>query len=264
MPPCSEKSGKWEAMVRMQILVGIDDTDNIEFGATGQVARKLSKHIEKKGWGRSFALTRHQLLIHADIPYTSHNSSMCFGADIDESYLDDLIRHAADFMVKEMADGSDPGLCIAVTEHLSQPELLVEFGFKAKKIVLTKQDAYDLAEQSGVHLSEHGGTGQGVIGALAGVGLRLGGNDGRTQGQLHIISDNDIISVGALLAQGQSDLVKTLDGAVLGDDELIELREFLKNVLLDGKFVLLVCPADENAKDGIRWQSCSKTQLVDF
>ena len=53
---------------------------------------------------------------------------------------------------------------------------------KEKHRVLTKQAAYQTAEQAGIHLSEHGGTGDGVIGALAGVGLRLSGCDGRIRG----------------------------------------------------------------------------------
>ena len=248
----------------MHILIGIDDTDNLEFGATGQVAMKLSRQVEKKGWGRSSALTRHQLLIHPDIPYTSHNSSMCFGADIDEGRLDELIDFAREFIVRERAEGSEPGLCVAVPGRLPHPELLVEFGFQAKQIVLSKQEAFDLAEWLGIHLSEHGGDGQGVIGALAGTGLRLSGNDGRTQGKLDIVSSNDIISVGDLLAQGQADQVMSLEGTVLGDDELIELGEFLKNALLGGKFVFMVCPADQDTSEGIRWQSCSREQMKVF
>ena len=61
----------------MEIYVAIDDTDSLEFGATGQSANELRRLIEDKGWGKSEAVTRHQLLLHPDIPYTSHNSSMC-------------------------------------------------------------------------------------------------------------------------------------------------------------------------------------------
>ncbi len=51
-------------------------------------------------------------------------------------------------------------------------------------ILLTKQEAYMLANTTGVHLSENGGTGDGIVGALAGTGLRLDGNDGRFRGWL--------------------------------------------------------------------------------
>ena len=55
----------------------------------------------------------------------------------------------------------------------------IDFGYRAKQVVLTKSNAYKLAKKLDIHLSEHGGSGQGVIGALAGVALRLTANDGR-------------------------------------------------------------------------------------
>lgn len=57
-------------------------------------------------------------------------------------------------------------------EYLKAADL-VDFGRRAKNEVLTKDLAYDLAVKLGVPLSEHGGTGDGVIGAVAGSGLRL-------------------------------------------------------------------------------------------
>lgn len=47
----------------MKIFVGIDDTDSIDQGATGQSANRLIKIIENKQWGRCQGLTRHQLLL---------------------------------------------------------------------------------------------------------------------------------------------------------------------------------------------------------
>ena len=62
----------------MEILVCIDDTDNIESRGTGELASMLADDLENNGWGLCRPVTRHQMLIHPDIPYTSHNSSMCF------------------------------------------------------------------------------------------------------------------------------------------------------------------------------------------
>ena len=146
----------------MRVLVSIDDTDNIHVKrGTGQLASEIAEAVEKFGWGRSEPVTRHQLLVHPDIPYTSHNSSMCFSADIQEEHLNDIIDYASDFLVRESAAGSDPGLCVVAVDRLMRPGWLIAFGYMAKHEVVTIEDAYILAEELGVHLSEHVGNGRG-------------------------------------------------------------------------------------------------------
>jgi hypothetical protein len=249
----------------MRVLVCIDDTDSIDSDwGTGELAARIVENLEACGWGKAYGITRHQLFIHPDIPYTSHNSSMCFAADINETYLDELINYAAGFLSKESAAGSDPGLCIAVPEKLKNPETLIAFGYKVKEKVVTKEEAYSLAQQLGIHLSEHGGTGQGVIGALAGAGLRLSGNDGRLKGKLKLKSENGVISVADILSQSQVDIVRSLEGVVLADNVLIRLGDMVKSVLLDGKNVLLVYPTGTEDPGEVQWQTCTKQQLRQF
>ena len=84
-----------------------------------------------------------------------------------------ILQIRDDLRSRQSAPGSDPGLCVVATTSVSGPKALIGFGQTAKDSVLTKSDAYGLAQRLGIHLSEHGGTGQGVIGALAGAGLRL-------------------------------------------------------------------------------------------
>jgi hypothetical protein len=250
----------------LKILLAIDDTDDLESKATGELASVIEQTIEARGWGKGHGVTRHQLLIHPDIPYTSHNSSMCFPADIYEAFLEDLICYASEFLQNESAAGSDPGLCVAVTERISNPELLIAFGQKVKEVVVTKEEAYTLAKQLDIHLSEHGGTGQGVIGALAGAGLRLSGNDGRFKGTLEINTDSDIVSVGEILSTTYVDEVKSLEGAVLEDEQKIKLVGKVKPVLIEGKCILLVhsIETELTAVDEVRWQNCSKQQLKNY
>lgn len=254
----------------MRILVSIDDTDTmkmdgVEVRGTGELAGLIIKAIEKQGWGRCAPITRHQLLIHPDIAYTSHNSAMCFAADINKSFLKPLIDFASDFLARESAPDADPGLCVAVTERISRPGWLIGFGYMAKNIVLTKEKAYDLAQRLDIHLSEHGGTGQGVIGALAGAGLRLGGNDGRFKGKLKIKAENDMITAGEICSQGKVDMVKCLEeGIVLQDDDVVRLGDHIKPVWLYGKSVLLVYPLKEEVTNRACWQTYSKSQLRDF
>lgn len=246
----------------MKILVCIDDTDNLESRGTGDLATELATEIENRGWGRSLFVTRHQLLVHPDVPYTSHNSSMCFEADIAPEYLQPLIDYASAYLKRESAPGSDPGLCVAVVERLADPPAVVAFGRKAKEEVLNKQMAYDLAGQVGVHLSEHGGTGQGVVGALAGIGLRLGGNDGRLKGWLNIRTDNGMATVGDILGQVRLHGVRTMDGHLLDKEEVIAVDEKPKAVLVDGGTYLMVSPMQ--SVDGVRWRTTPRQQLKRF
>lgn len=145
----------------------------------------MADAIVKNGWGERSRVTRHQLYVHEDIPYTSHNSSMCFEVYIKEVYIEEMKRYFIEYLEKNHAEGSDPGLCIIDFSTLSDgtKEALISFGKKAKKEVLTKDEAYEFARKHQIHLTEHGGTGIGVIGALAGCGLRLTGNDGRFRGK---------------------------------------------------------------------------------
>ncbi|CFX39782.1 Uncharacterized [Syntrophomonas zehnderi OL-4] len=252
----------------MKILVSIDDTDNIDVKwGTGELASMLAEDIKKRGWGKSEPVTRHQLLVHPDVPYTSHNSSMCFAADIDPARLRQLIEYASYFLEKERAPGSDPGLCVVEIDRLIRPGWLIAFGYSAKQEVLTKDYAYELAEELNIHLSEHGGTGDGIIGALAGAGLRLSGNDGRFRGKLKIKPENEVASVSEILTKSQTsirvDLVKSLEtGHILKKKEMVRLGETVKPVLLGGKSVLLVTPAvvDQEAA----WITLSKTQLKEY
>ena len=63
----------------MRIYICVDDTDDLtKSTSTGRIADMIGKAITKKYGGRvDKGVTRHQLLIHEDIDYTSHNSSMC-------------------------------------------------------------------------------------------------------------------------------------------------------------------------------------------
>ena len=85
---------------------------------------------------------------------------------------------------------------------------------------------------AGVHLSEHGGTGDGIIGALAGTGLRMQGNDGRLLGWLDLGTNSEIITVRQLLDIPSIDRVNSPDGHPLTDDtEIFVAEQRVKTVL---------------------------------
>ena len=241
----------------MKTIFCIDDTDNAtsERG-TGKLASMLIDEIEAKGWAKGSFIVRHQLFVHPDIPYTSHNSAMAFELQVKAGMLEKIIDFAGQYLEEMSEPGSDPGLCAAVPETLKDPESLMQFGKNAKCQVLTKEDAYALAKRLGVHLSEHGGTGMGVIGALAGVGLRLAGTDGRVRGKYFQKQKNRVMTVGDILAQSTIDLVTTAQGVVIENEETVLLNEKVKGIYKDEKSVLLVEP-NQTENTAARWQNCS-------
>jgi hypothetical protein len=248
----------------VKILISIDDTDNLESPGTGHLASALSDLIERSGLGKGSPVTRHQLYVHPDIPYTSHNSSMCFEAEIKQEHLARVTAFCQDFLKKERAPGSDPGLCIVDKGSLDAAEPLIEYGRKAKRTILNKKIAYDLAASLNVHLSEHGGTGDGIIGALAGAGLRLSGNDGRLKGHYQVGEVNDTLPVKELLQRTGADIVRTEDGSTLKDDDLVRIGKKVKAAYLDHKAVLLVFPVIDNGNSGKLWETCTKEQLKKY
>jgi hypothetical protein len=241
----------------MNILVAIDDTDSPDEGATGHLAEEISVEMANRGVGKASRITRHQLFIHSSIPYTSHNSSMAFS--VTASSLESVYEIASHMLEERSISGSDPGLCLVDVGSMNdrQRRELMEFGRDAKRRVLSKEEAYSTAARIGVRLSEHGGTGGGVIGALAGAGLRLSGNDGRFRGWLD--GSCGEVSVAGLVAMQDIDEVRAYrTHEVLGSEDKVEIRGRMKTVLLGGRVVLLVY-----RENGV-WKNCLKEQLKDY
>jgi len=155
-------------------LIGLDDTDNETSPGTGWLARQLAAECKRRGL-RPGGITRHQFPLDDRIAYTSHNSGACLAVESDTS--DSPAAFAFDFVADMAAPGSDPGVCVADIEAVSPA--VVAFGQRTTQEVVEMSHALALAKAEGLPLRPLGGTGLGVIGALASVGLRSGGGEGR-------------------------------------------------------------------------------------
>ena len=223
----------------MKAYICIDDTDNDRSPGSGQLAEELSNKIQSQGLGsRCSNITRHQLYVNEAIPYTSHNSAMCFSALIGENTYPDLVALSQEFIARQSAEGSDPGLCILPGNGRINRELLIDFGQRAKCSVLTKKEAYQTAIRAGVHLSEHGGSGDGVIGALAGLGLRLTGNDGRFRGWLKAEVGRTTSVETLCLHRCVASAVDENGRALPGSAEVFVRDSKIKTILIDHKQVI--------------------------
>ena len=247
----------------MQYMVCIDDTDMPGTKGTGWLVEHLCHKMKKKG-AKSSAISRHQLYVHKDIPFTSHNSAMCFEMETDRDRIDGLIAYMAAYLKDNCEKGSDPGLCVASMDQRLDSTSLMAFGKNAKKAVSSKKAAYDMAGRTGIHLSEHGGTGQGVVGAVAGVGLRLSGNDGRYRGWYHLGLPGDIASVEELCGHDFIDELVTVSGQVLPMNTRVHIgSEKTKTVRMGGRQVLVVMDNKEY-DSGLAYRTITKKEAKHY
>ncbi|BDD87467.1 hypothetical protein [Desulfofustis limnaeus] len=248
------------------LLIGIDDTDNADSPGSGSLAEALARDLFAKGLADCGPISRHQLFVDDRIAYTSHNSAMCFSAVTGEASVPSVVDYCQAFLRHTVAAGSDPGLCVADVLGLACEKELVEFGRQAKQAIMDKRSAYLLAAQAGVHLSEHGGTGDGVIGSLAAVGLRLSGGDGRFRGWHHVGETGASITVQDLCNYPFIDGVCGIDGSYLEPSEQIEFGPSpLKTVCRDGRQVLLVTARSGDADPRAPlWTTMHRSQMKCF
>lgn len=230
-----------------EILISIDDTDEIGTKGTGEILEDLLSLLETRFSCKWSPVTRHQLLISDVIAYTSHNSSMCSTGIISEFNKLEIIDFCEKFLRENVAPGSDPGFCLISLENLEKEDMekLICYGKSAKVKVLNKDEAYSLAAKLNVYLNELGGTGLGVIGALAGAGLRLSGNDGRFKGKIKINDrtnfENECVLVKDLLNEKIIDEIREFrTNKIISPEAKVFLNGNLKTVFIDFKAVFYV------------------------
>lgn len=231
----------------MKLLIGVDDTDNAEPGCvgTGRLARMLAAELCRSGLAREATVTRHQLLVHPDIPFTSHNSSACVEAGDVRAALGETGRAARDFLLAHPNEGANPGLCVMAPEAV--PATLLQFAGRAQSEVLALDEADDVAARLDGFVWWHGETGRGRIGAMAAVALRRSGEDGRFIGLPGLRELEGVLSVGEILARSAVERVETLAGEALAKDARIDTRGWVRPSLRGGRPVLRV------RREGDRW-----------
>jgi len=240
----------------MKILIGIDDTDNKESRGTGYNSRQLAAAIETENLGKVSGITRHQLFVHPDIPYTSQNSSACLEVSIEN--LKGITYFCRSFMLEIAAIGSDVGLCII--EKSKVTEEIVKWGTDAKSVVLKMGGATEKAQRNSIFLEGLTGTKDGIIGALAAVGLRAGGNDGRfiwlnSKKNLRDIEDG-IHTVTELINQSGIDKIQSDGNEIINPKDNVYLNEWARPVLRNNQSVLLVEKAINN--QNYEWKCAAK------
>ena len=171
------------------IIVGFDDTDVADSRGTNQLARGVVRELS--GQWHCLRIVRHQLLDDPRVPCTTKNGSASItlqqrgksvrsltgeGVTAEQAETASLLDGCRRLMRDWFVAGSDPGLCLLSGNC---PPEVVEWGQRCQREFVTRDDAFALAAETGLHLESLGGTEDGVIGALAAVGLASTENDGR-------------------------------------------------------------------------------------
>ena len=158
-----------------RIYIGFDDTDDKDAPmGTGRLVREFIYGLPDEF--HAVGVVRHQLPRLSDVPFTSNNSSACAIIDMPEGTpIKKLRDRAINHVMAHCAPGSDPGVCIAFEEQIT--DTLVEYGKSATGVLLTQKQAMDAAND--FELYGLGGTDDGIIGAAAAVGLTKYGWCGR-------------------------------------------------------------------------------------
>lgn len=243
----------------MKALLCIDDTDNLESPGTGEILQNLCIALERKGLAKGGVVSRHQLLLHDDIAYTSHNSSMCTELTLSRENFQNVIKLSCEYLQNSCAEGSDPGLCVVDLEALEDSDMLIQFGTQAKEVVLHKDDAVAVADKySGVvFLTEHGGTGAGIIGALAGCGLRMSGTDGRVKGKLELTPD-ELTTVGEFCEKYGIAFALDQEYCIVPAEDLLRLVDIVKPLVWNNQSAVLVRQDEKKMAD---WQLLTKQEV---
>lgn len=228
------------------IYVGIDDTDVLGARGTNQLARSLIAALA--GDFRCVRLLRHQLFDDPRVPCTSKNGSASISLEpLGDQPLADLAARCRAHMLADFIEGSDPGLCVAGTV----PAAVTEFGLRSKTELVSQREAHRVARRCELYLEGLGGTCDGVIGALAAVGLAATGSDGRVV-QLGQWPDDlcGLQPVAALRRRGVAVCCRVSGRRF--DDGLVDVGKRLRPNRRNGEDVLFVERADDGSRQWLK------------
>lgn len=241
----------------MAYLIGIDNTDSKASRGTGFRSRQLASELHLAGFGKVTGIMRHQLLVDEAIPLTAQNSSNSIVVECCDP--DGLINFCRNFLIRECQPGSCGGLC--VVDEARVPAEVEEWGRRAKREVLVLEKAIELAAKFGIHVEGITGDHHGIIGALAAVGLRKTGNDGRFiwQPGIQLRDLRGAMTVEEIKKGTRIDDIITKDGKVLEPDQIIDLTDWVRAVIINNKSYLI---AEKNLKrSGHDWKIVDKEYI---
>ena len=231
------------------IYVGIDDTDMPDTPGTNKLALHLA-HLLHDDYETRW-IVRHQLLEDPRVPCTNRNGcvSLELAPRSTAHTAAALIPRLRDEILRWIPAGSDPGLCIVEQDVIERDPLrFIAWGRLAQAELVGQQTALRIAADTNVYLEPLAGSGDGVIGALAAVGLLATWNSGRVI-HSHRVRPGALDLRGTFAAEeilefGVDEILSLDDNAKI-QTGAIDLGKRLRPNMRDRKMVLYVAPQED-------------------
>ena len=214
-----------------RILIGLDDTDRP--GAKNSTAR-LARMLGESFAPRATFVGSIGHLLFSGVKATTNNKASCVILDnINDLPLDLVLIETVDFVRKYAEPGSAPGVVLAKTA----PQDVVAFGKRASVEEVARAEALACMGDLPHHVF---GEGNGVIGALAAIGLTENGWSGRWLEYKQLRASDRAVQVGALIEMGIFVVSLETDAEVPARQDWVDTHKWLRPQLLAGKAALPV------------------------
>ncbi len=235
----------------MRFLIGLDDTDSNKGSSTGILARQLGLSLESAGLGRLDSVTRHQLFDSPQINSTTRNSAVCITFEADQAKRKEIEMACRSFLLREYSSGSNAGYALASWVQVTLEVFTWARLVKNQKV--TRADALQIARAAGIAVAGLCGNGDGVIGALAAIGLRYRGEDGRFLWLPGLEELAGTYTYSELMSLVPFDRIENLRGRAPRPNDKITLGKEFQALLREGRCVLLV--EELRTESGFHWNT---------
>jgi hypothetical protein len=190
-------------------------------------------------------VSTHPLIPAIEIPGSSLNQAYCLTLEGEPQSLREIDMESRVYLMRHSAAGSNPGFALAARSQVN--ERILNWGKACQSLTLERREALDLSRSQGITAAGFNGSGAGVIGALAAVGLRFSGFDGWVTWLPGLPELKGVMTFSDVLLVSTFDYVKSLRGKTPDFRDRIHLGDHVVPILYEGRTVLLLAPAPRSA-----------------
>jgi methanogenesis imperfect marker protein 11 len=147
------------------LIVGVDDTDSPEGGATWSLSNELANQLENQGFADYLSHTITQL--YTKNPWKTTNCVSIALTLATEPTREQLLLKTIQQQLSEQT--KSPNTAIALYRGVEPPQAIREYALQTKMRIVQIDDARVVARENNIHLIPITGE-RGVIGALAALG----------------------------------------------------------------------------------------------